>query len=73
MVGHDRDPKVEPVRTLGQSPEKAQITACKYDQLIRTAEKRLFRLKERLSERYDQISGTELLSRILSEPRQLDL
>ena len=71
VVAHEIQEKVQPVRKVGEKPELGRIQACTYGQLIRTAEKRLFRLKERLKNRYEEVSGTDLLRRILDEPKQI--
>jgi hypothetical protein len=43
--------------------ERGRITICTFDQLVATAEKRLFGLRTKLSERYDDIPGMELFKR----------
>jgi hypothetical protein len=73
VVGYECDSRVTPVRTVGENPVQARISICTYGQLVRTAQMRLFRLKERLADRYDQISGTDLVSKVLAEPMQLKL
>jgi hypothetical protein len=70
VVGHKISAKVEPFREI---PPRATIQLATYGQLVRSANKRLFRLRERLKTRYEEVSGTDLLSKILSEPEQLDL
>ena len=71
VVGYECDSRVTAVRTVGENPVQARISVCTYGQLVRTAQMRLFRLKERLADRYDQISGTDLLSKVLAEPIQM--
>lgn len=73
VVGHERDLHVEPVRRVGENPERGRIQVTTYGQLVRTAEQRLFRLRERLKTRYDELSGSDLLKRVLEEPQQLEL
>lgn len=73
VVGHEADPKIQKVRKFGENPERGRIQVCTYSQLVRTAERRLFRLKERLTERYEDVSGESLLNKILTEPKQLNL
>jgi hypothetical protein len=52
--------------TINKSPakvgstERGRISICTFDQLVSTAEKRLFGLRAKLSERYDEIPGMEL-------------
>jgi hypothetical protein len=70
VVGHRISEKVEPFREI---PPRASIQLATYGQLVRSAHRRLFRLRERLTSRYDEVSGTDLLTRILAEPEQLVL
>jgi hypothetical protein len=70
VVGHRISPKVEALREI---PPRATIQLATYGQLVRSAHKRLFRLRERLTTRYEEVSGTDLLARILAEPEQLPL
>ena len=50
-----------------------EIYAYTYRQLVRTAEKRLFNLKEKLTVRYQEMSVKDYLSEVLEEPRQTEL
>ncbi|MGO9122892.1 MAG: ATP-binding protein [Desulfomonilaceae bacterium] len=71
VVGHEMDSKVQQVRTVGEKPMLGRIELCTYGQLVRTAQRRLFRLREQLGERYEEIPGADLLKRVLQEPVQL--
>lgn len=75
VVGYRADNKTQPIRTVqnsaGADVGKIQITT--YGQLVRTAHKRLFRLREHLSARYGEIDGSELMDRVLREPEQFQL
>lgn len=53
--------------------EYGEIHAYTYPQLIKTAERRLLNLKEKLSERYDQMNVKDYLKDILDSPRQLEM
>lgn len=64
VVGHEVDPKVEPRRTIGHS-NRGRIEALTYNRLVGTASRRLFRLREQLPQRYEELSGQALLSRAL--------
>ena len=68
VVGHTLSPKVEPRRDIGT---RARVEIATYAQLVRQANRRLFRLKERLTSRYEEVTGSDLLKRILAEPEQL--
>lgn len=70
VVGHSVSDKVEPQREVGP---RARIQVATYGQLIRLANLRLFRLKERLTSRYEQVAGSDMLNRILAEPEQLSI
>lgn len=73
VVGHRIGPKIERVLKIGENPTRGRVEATTYLQLVRTAQKRLFRLRERLTSRYAEVTGTALLERVLSEPQQLAL
>lgn len=67
VVGHSINPKVEPNREIGGNP----VFVVTYNQLTRSAQKRLFRLRERLANRYTEVTGNDLLAKVLAEPTQL--
>ena len=50
-----------------------EVFAYTYDQLVRTAEKRLFHLKAKLEEHYNQFNSEDYVNTILNEPEQLRL
>jgi hypothetical protein len=70
VVGHTLSNKIEPKRSIGENPVRGRVQACTFQQLVRSAQKRLFRLREKLTTRYGEVKGTDLLNRILSEPLQ---
>lgn len=72
VVGHECK-SVQNVRKVGENPERGQIRATTYGQLVRTAEQRLFRLKEKLTKRYESVTGADLLAKVLAEPLQMNL
>ena len=67
VVGHSINTKVEPNREIGGNP----VFVVTYNQLTRSAQKRLFRLRERLASRYSEVTGTDLLTKVLAEPTQM--
>ncbi|HSL02039.1 MAG TPA: hypothetical protein VK901_00690 [Nitrospiraceae bacterium] len=73
VVGHTKSSKVEETRKIGESPVRARIDVTTYNQLVRTGEKRLFRLKEKLAARYEELSGVNLFERATSGAELLDL
>lgn len=71
VVGHRVSDKMERVRKVGD-PEVGRIEAVTFSQLVRTANARLFRLRERVQDRYPD-GGHELLAHIHSQPDQMEL
>ncbi len=65
VVGHEINPKVTSVKKIGESPEFGRVEVCTFDQLVRTAEARLFDLKKQLKERYDDMGNDDVLQRVL--------
>lgn len=69
---------------IGDSIEKAiakykklesygEVYAYTYSELVQTAEKRLFGLKAKLEEHFEQFTGDDYVNMILNEPEQLKL
>lgn len=57
LLGKKYSEKVEQVIKVG---DRGKISICIFDQLVDTAERRLFGLRNKLSERYDEVPGMEL-------------
>jgi hypothetical protein len=57
VLGKKYSEKVEQVIKVG---ERGKISICIFDQLVDTSEKRLFGLRQKLGDRYDDIPGMEL-------------
>jgi hypothetical protein len=57
VVGHEIDARVQKTMTLG---DRGHIGVYTYAELTSTASHRLFRLKERVTERYEGLSGVTL-------------
>ena len=72
VVGHRLNKAMTYVKKIGE-PDIGRIEACTYSQLVRTASKRLFNLRDNLSDRYLNGDEDKLLQRILSEPIQVPL
>ncbi|OEU70615.1 MAG: hypothetical protein BA864_00620 [Desulfuromonadales bacterium C00003093] len=70
VVGHRVSDKITPSRSIGENPVRGKVQATHFGQLVRTAEARLFKLREKLQERYDDIPGSELLDKVLGESQQ---
>jgi hypothetical protein len=73
VVGHSVDPKMALVRKLGD-PETAKVNAVSFSQLVRTANGRLFKLRDSVEHRYPD-SSAGLLKRLMdpAETTQLGL
>jgi hypothetical protein len=59
VVGFETDAGVHSV-SVGKEPVVARVEPCTFGQLVRTAKVRLFKLHERISERYQDIPQLEL-------------
>lgn len=53
--------------------ETKQICACTYLELVSTAKKRLFKLRDTLNERYESMSTESIVDKVLKEPKQLEI
>ena len=71
VVGHKISDKLETKRTIGD--RKGIVEAVTYGQLIRTANKRLFNLKDKIPTKYEQLTGNDLVNKILQLPKQTPL
>ena len=65
VVGEKFSRKIQPVQTVKNDSEieVGQVRISTFSQLVDTAERRLFRLREKLNSRYEEISGMELYKR----------
>ncbi|HTB52594.1 MAG TPA: ATP-binding protein [Ferruginibacter sp.] len=65
VVGKEFSEKVQPISSVSNENkiEMGKVRICTFSQLVDTAEKRLFGLRQKLSERYDDIPGMELFKR----------
>ena len=70
VVGDCVSPSISTKKT---QEDYGEVYSYTYKQLIRTAEKRLFNLKNKLSIRYQELNANDYLSEILGEPRQSKL
>ena len=71
VVGHTVADKLTRVRKVGD-PEVGRIEAVTYQQLVRTANARLFRLRDVVQERYPE-GGHALLAHLTERPEQMEL
>ena len=70
VIGDSVDPSTSNRKT---QEDFGEVFAYTYDQLVRTAEKRLFNLKAKLEEHYNQFNSEDYVNTILNEPEQLKL
>lgn len=73
VVGHQINEKTTPTRSIGENPIKGKIQATTFGQIVRTAQARLFKLRDNLSDRYEEITGSEFFQKVLNEPEQRSL
>lgn len=74
VVGHGITPKTS--RELEHKEEgvlRGRVQAVTYGQLTRSAHQRLFRLKERIPARYEDVSGADLSAKVMQAPSQANL
>lgn len=70
VVGHTVSDKVITEREVGG---QGRVEVATFNQLVRKADRRLLRLRERLAGRYEQFNGDKILARVLAEPQQMPL
>lgn len=72
VVGDSICPKASKFQKIGASETQqyGEVHAITFNEMVRTAEARLFLLKENIESRYDNIDDNELLNELLNEPTQ---
>ena len=70
VVGDAVSPSISTKKT---QEDYGEVYAYTYKQLVQTAGKRLFNLKDKLTVRYQELNAKDYLAEILGEPRQMDL
>ena len=74
VVGHEIAAKTARDKEIkDEGVVRGKVVATTYHQLTRTAHKRLFRLKERIPARYDDVSGADLSARVMNRPSQAQI
>lgn len=67
VVGHEVAPKTAREKIImDDGVFRGRVIATTYGQLTRTAHRRLFRLKEQISPRYEDVSGADLATRVMA-------
>lgn len=70
VVGDSVSPTVSTYKTL---EDYGEVYIYTYNQLVQTASKRLFNLKNKLTERYQEINVKDYIAEILNEPQQTEM
>ena len=72
VVGHKIDHRMSKtcIQKVGENPELGRVELATFAQLVRTAEQRLFKIKDYLS-RYKDIADNNLVQKVLNEPYQI--
>lgn len=70
VIGDSVDPSISTQKT---QENYGELYAYTYAQLVQTAEKRLFNLKGKLEEHYNQFNSEDYVRAILEEPEQMGL
>jgi len=74
VVGYEIQPKTSKEKEIREENVlRARIVATTYGQLIRSAHQRFFKLKEKIPTRYDDISGVDLMTKVMQTPSQAPL
>jgi len=75
VVGHEIAPgttRTKDLRGEGQDAF-ARVQATTYSQLTDTANRRLLNLKERIPSRYEEVSGYDLVKKVMGQPSQASM
>lgn len=74
VVGHEIAQKTMREKEIKEDGIlRGRVLATTYGQLTRSANQRLFRLKEKIPARYEDVSGAELSARVMQTPTQAGL
>lgn len=74
VVGHEIQPKTSKEKEIKEEGIlRGRVVATTYGQLTRSAHQRFFKLKEKIPTRYDDISGVDLMTRVMQAQSQIAL
>jgi hypothetical protein len=74
VVGHEISPKTSREKDiLEEGVVRGKVAATTYGQLTRSASQRLFKLRERIPARYEEVSGADLMARVMQTRSQAPL
>lgn len=73
VVGYEIQPKTSKEQDIkDEGILRGRVVATTYGQLTRSAHQRLFKLKEKIPTRYDDISGVDLMTKVMQTPSQAE-
>ena len=71
VVGYEIAPKTIREKEIKEDGVlRGKVLATTYGQLTRSANRRLFRLREKIPTRYEEVSGAEMMARVMMTPSQ---
>ena len=74
VVGYEVQDKTANEKEIKEnSVLRGRVVAVTYGQLTRTAHQRFFRLKEKIPTRYDDITGVDLVAKVMQTPSQASI
>lgn len=74
VVGHEIAAKTLKEKEIKEEGVlRGRVIATTYGQLTRTAHQRLFRLRDKIPTRYEDVSGADLSARVMAAPTQVSL
>lgn len=74
VVGYEIQPKTSKEKEIKEDGVlRGRVIAITYGQLTRSAHQRFFKLREKIPTRYDDVSGADLMTRVMQTPTQAPL
>lgn len=71
VVGHQISSKTTKEKLISEDGVvRGKVVATTYGQLTRSASQRLFKLREKIPAKYEQVSGADLMARVMQTPSQ---
>ena len=75
VVGYEIDSKTSRYKEIKAEGDvvRGKVAAVTYGQLTRSAHKRLFKLKDKIPNRYDEVKGSDLMTRVMNKVSQTNI
>lgn len=74
VVGYEIQPKTSKEKEIKEEGVlRGRVVATTYGQLTRSAHQRFFKLKEKIPTRYDDVSGVDLMTKVMQTPTQASI